>query len=328
MLERRPIAGTDLVVSQICLGSNMYGSQLNKADVDTLLDRFQVCRGNFIDTARCYGDWVPHLPRGAAERLIGAWLRDRRPKDFVIATKGGFSELRDMQSGAWKSTLRMTPEHITSDLLQSLEHLDVRAIDLYWVHVDDPSKPIEPIIDCMIEHRKAGRIRYFGLSNFSPQRIMAAQGYAHSLSEQGPVAIQPFWSLATPNVKEAAIQGYYRHFESGYRPFLEQGTAIVTYGSQSRGFFAKYEKDGEGMRQDVKAMFLNDSNLSKLEVLRRISKTRRIPIATLTTAYMTSQPKNVIPIVGASNLAQLEESVTAAAVKLTDAEIEELRACQ
>ncbi|MDX2276647.1 MAG: aldo/keto reductase [Hyphomonadaceae bacterium] len=324
MYEKRKLGATDLVVSQICLGSNQFGTALDQARTNDVLDAFASIGGNFIDTARGYGDWIPNAPKGASERAIGAWLKGKNRDDFVIATKGG---MVDMRAGDWAP--RVTPQHLALDLAESLEHLGVKSIDLYWVHVDDPSKPVEPLIEALIGHREAGRIRHFGLSNWSPQRVAAAQAHAQKLKVEGVVAVQPFWGLATPNIEAAQQQGYGAYFEDGYRPLLEQGMAIVPYGSQSRGFFAKLENEGEGgMREDVKAMFLNDANRRRLEMLKALAREHKTSLAAVTLSYMTSQPRNVFPIIGASSSAQVLETAAALKIKLNEAELQRLRTAE
>lgn len=322
MYEKRPLGRTDLIVSQICLGSNQFGTALDQGATNAVLDAFAALGGNFIDTARGYGDWIPNAPKGASERAIGAWLKSKKRDEFVIATKGGMMDLR---AGDWAS--RVTPEHINQDIGESLEHLGIETIDLYWVHVDDPSKPPEPLVDALVEQRSAGRIRHFGLSNWTLERVRAAQAHAQKLNVEGPIAVQPFWGLATPNTEAAQQQGYGSHFENGYRVLLDEGMPIVAYGAQSRGFFAKLDGEGEeAMRGDVKAMYLNEANRRRLEILKALSKNHGSTIAALTLSYMTSQGANVFPIIGASSPSQVEQTASALKIKLSGEELKRLSA--
>lgn len=321
MYEKRIFGQTQLVVSQVCLGSNQFGTALDQGQAGAILDAFVEVGGNFIDTARAYGDWIPSAPKGASERAIGAWLKGRNRSDLVIATKGGMMDLR---AGDWAQ--RVTAQHLNQDVSESLEHLGIDTIDLYWVHVDDPSQPVARIIDALVELQNAGRIKYFGLSNWAPERISEAQACARSLEVEAPVAVQPFWGLAVPNGEAAQHQGYGPYFEDGYRGLLEQGVPIVAYGAQSRGFFAKLDSQGEaGMREDVKAMFLNSSNRQRLETLRTLAKKYNASIAALTLSYMLSQPRNVFPIIGASSPGQVHEAALAASMKMSDSDLSALR---
>lgn len=320
MLSHVTLGSTSLTVSQLCYGTNMLGTAIDQAGANALLDRFVGLGGNFIDTARSYGDWIPDAPKGASERAIGAWLKGRRREDVVIATKGGFLDLR---VGDWRN--RVTPEDISSDLAESLEHLGVDTVDLYWLHSDNPQAPVEPLVDALIGHQKAGRIRYFGASNWSADRILAAQAYAKSIGHAGFAAVQPFWGLAEPNAEGAAAQGYGQYYEDGLRAAHEAGLPMAPYAGQSRGFFTKLAEGEAGLRDDLKAMYLNDANRARLKTVQALAAKHGVSINEIVLAYLTSQPLQTIPIIGASRPEQLDESVKAASLKLTPDELAQLR---
>ncbi|MHC3125981.1 aldo/keto reductase [Brevundimonas sp. GN22] len=322
MLKQTQLGRTDLTVSALCLGTNMFGTAYDQAKSTALLDAFVAKGGNFIDTARSYGDWIPDAPKGASERAIGEWLKGQDRSKLVIATKGGFF---DMRVGDWRP--RITPEDIAADLNESLEHLSVESIDLYWLHADNPSVPVEPIIDALIAHQKAGRIRYFGASNWSPERIEAAQAYAKSLGHDGFAAVQPFWGLATPNAEGAAAAGYGFYYEDGLQKVHSADLPMVPYAGQSRGVFAKLDQSGEdALRDDLKAMYLNDANRARLPVIQEIAKAKGVSVNDVVLAYLTSQPLQTVPIVGASSIEQLEETIAASAIVLSADELARLKA--
>lgn len=322
MLSHVTLGSTSLTVSQLCYGTNMLGTAIDQAGANALLDRFVGLGGNFIDTARSYGDWIPDAPKGASERAIGAWLKGRRREDVVIATKGGFLDLR---VGDWRN--RVTPEDISSDLAESLEHLGVDTVDLYWLHSDNPQAPVEPLVDALIGHQKAGRIRYFGASNWSADRILAAQAYAKSIGHAGFAAVQPFWGLAEPNAEGAAAQGYGQYYEDGLRAAHEAGLPMAPYAGQSRGFFSKLAADGEAaLRDDLKSMYLNDVNRTRLAAVKRVAQRHQADVNAVALAYLMDQPFQTIPIVGASRPDQLNETARAHGLKLSRDELAELTA--
>ncbi len=321
MLSKVALNNTDLVVSRLCYGTNMLGTAIDQAQANAILDRFTALGGNFLDTARSYGDWIPDAPAGASERAIGAWLKGKRREDLVVATKGGFFDLR---KGDWRN--RVTPDDIASDLSASLDHLGVDAIDLYWLHSDNPETSVGPILDALIEHQKAGRIRYFGASNWSAERIFEAQAYAKSVGHTGFAAVQPFWGLAEPNPEGAAAQGYGLYYDNGLRAVHQAGLTMIPYSGQSRGFFSKLVAGEPELREDMKAMYLNDANRERFAVVQRLAAKHRVGINEVVLAYLIGQPLQTIPIVGASRPEQLDESVKAVALKLTLDELAELRA--
>jgi aryl-alcohol dehydrogenase-like predicted oxidoreductase len=322
ILTKTNLAKTDLSVSRLCLGTNVYGTAIPQSGVDAILDRFAALGGNFIDTARSYGDWIPDAPKGASERAVGAWLKGKRRSDFVIATKGGFFDLR---AGDYRK--RVTPQDIAQDLAESLEHLQLDAIDLYWLHSDDESQPVATIIDALIEHQKAGRIKYFGASNWLPPRLIDAQQYARSIGHEGFVACQPFWGLAAPNREVAAVSGYGPYYEDGFAEIHAAGMTMIPYSAQSRGFFTKLAAGGElGLPDDLKGMYLNDVNRKRFAALRNLAERHAASVNDVALAYMTSQPLPTIPIIGASKPEQIADTVRATTLSLSSEELRWLTA--
>ena len=321
MLSKLTINGTDLAVSPLCYGTNMLGTAIDQDGANAILDCYAERGGNFIDTARSYGDWIPDAPAGASERAIGAWLKRVNRADFVIATKGGFF---DMRVGDWRP--RCTPEDIALDLSQSLDHLGIECVDLYWLHADNPAAPVEPIIDALLAHQAAGRIRTFGASNWSADRIAAANAYAASLGKQGFVASQPFWGLAKPDPEAAGQQGYAHYYEdSGYEALHVGGLAVIPYAAQSGGYFTKLAKGADQVPDGLKARYNHPANAARLAAAQALAAQHGVTINEIVLAYLTSQPHQTIPIFGASSPDQVKDSVKAAALTLTGDELAQLR---
>jgi aryl-alcohol dehydrogenase-like predicted oxidoreductase len=323
MLTKVQLQHTDLQVSRLCLGTNVYGTYVPQAQAHALLDAFAQAGGNFLDTARMYGDWTPEAPSGASERTVGAWLKGQRRADYVVATKGAGVDLR-----AGDYSPRVTPEAIAKDLQESLDHLQLDKIDLYWLHADDPSKPVEPIIDALAAHKTAGRIGWFGASNWRPERISEANAYARTIGSEGFVACQPFWGLATPNKEGAAAQGYGHYYEdAGFRELHAEGITMIPYAGQSRGVFTKMDEGGpEALPDALKGMYQNPENERRLPVLKEIAKAHGATLNQVVLAYLLSQPYPVIPIFGANRVEQIADSVQAADLKLAPEDVDWLRA--
>jgi aryl-alcohol dehydrogenase-like predicted oxidoreductase len=321
MLSKVTLDKTQLSVSRLCLGTNMFGTVFHQEQANEVLDTFVAAGGNFIDTARSYGDWIPGIPPGASERTIGAWLARRSRAGLVIATKGAYFDLR---AGTYAP--RVNPQCIKTDIAESLGHLQLDQIDLWWLHTDDPTQPVEALIDTLIREQQAGRIRYFGASNWSVERINAAQRYAKSIGHSGFVAIQPFWGLAIPNRDAATAQGYGPHYEDGYAAVHAAGLTMIPYAGQSRGFFTKLAAGGEAkLPEALAAMYLNDTNKRRAQAIQALAARRGVSVNEIVLAYLLSQPLPTIPIIGVSSPAQLEESLRAADLRLTEAELAQLR---
>jgi aryl-alcohol dehydrogenase-like predicted oxidoreductase len=319
MLDKVTLGRTDLLVSRLCYGTNMLGWMLDQGQSNAILDTFAELGGNFIDTARSYGDWAPDAPVGASERAVGAWLKTRRRDDFVIATKGAFF---DMRVGDYRN--RVTPADIASDLAQSLDHLGTDRIDLYFLHMDNPEARVEPIVEALIGHREAGRIRHFAASNWAADRIRAANAHAASLGQPGFAASETFWGLAVPDMAAAAQQGYVHYYEGEYEALHASGLPILAYAAQSGGYFTK-RASGAAVREDIAARYANPENDRRLAAVQKVAAARGVSINEVVLAYLLNQPHQTIPIFGGSSPEQVRDSVKAAALVLSAGELAELR---
>ena len=161
-MKKVKMNNTDIWVSEISYGTASLGLGGNIEEEYAMLDAFIDAGGNFIDTARVYSDWVPG-ERGRSERVLGEWLKARRhPNEIVIATKGGHPEFGEMHKS------RLTSEDVEHDIKLSLKGLGVERIDLYYLHRDDRSLPVEYIIDYLEHFRARGYIRYYACSYRMP----------------------------------------------------------------------------------------------------------------------------------------------------------------
>lgn len=318
MLAKTTLNATDLTVSQLCYGTNMLGWMLDQGQSNAILDRFCEFGGNFIDTARSYGDWMPDAPPGSSERAIGAWLRTRNRAGVVVATKGGMFDLR---AGDYRN--RCTPEDVNRDLAESLDHLGIDTIDLYFLHMDNPEASVEPIVEVLIGHRKAGRIRHYGASNWSAARISAANDYATSLGEPGFVASETFWGLARPDVQAADAQGYPHYYEGEYEALHAAGLPIIAYAAQSGGYFTKLANNA--VTGALAARYANPANAQRLVAVKAIAADRRVSINEVVLAYLLCQQHQTIPIFGGSSIDQIEASVKAVQLQLSADELNALR---
>src|SRR5947209_4894662 len=173
------LPGTDLTVSDLCLGGNVFGWTADEATSFALLDRFNDAVPStvqpFVDTAESYG-------AGESERILGAWMAARGNRDrMVVATKAS----------------RQGKEHplaageIAAAAERSLRNLRTDTIDLYYAHWDDPTTPLEETLRAFDELVRSGKVRYVAASNYSPDRLTEARGIAAELGLAPYVALQP-----------------------------------------------------------------------------------------------------------------------------------------
>jgi len=197
-MKRVRIPGTDLEVSALCYGLGSFGTSVRGEEADRLYAAYRESGGCFFDTAHCYSFWVEG-GLGAGERALGECLRRHGDRaEVVIATKGGHP---DAGPGYRRPDRYLAPEVIASDITESLDRLRVDAIDLYYLHRDDPRVPVREILGALNAEIARGRGRHLGASNWPTARIAGANDHAKARGLRGFVASQPQWSLAHSNAE-------------------------------------------------------------------------------------------------------------------------------
>ena len=232
-MKRIQLKNTDLHVSPICLGTVNFGTSVDSKTAKHQLESFFELGGNFIDTAHIYGDWVPGI-RGRSERIIGEYLNESGlRRDIVISTKGGHPDLSDMDLS------KISPEGVWKDLNESLEYLNTDYIDLYFLHRDNPGIPAGEFLDVLEEAKKQGKIRYYGCSNWTLNRIIEAENYAKKHNLTGFVCNQLMWSLADINSNGITDKTLVFMDEETYEHHKKTGMNTMAYTAAAKGYFTK-----------------------------------------------------------------------------------------
>ncbi len=311
--------GTALSPSVLCLGTADMGANISPADAVNLLDAFVDAGGTFIDTAEIYSDWVPG-EKSRSEKLIGEWLKARGHRaKLVLATKGAHPRLASMHVG------RMSRAEIEHDLNASLANLRTDVIDLYWLHRDDVTVAVADIIHSLNAQVRAGKIRYFGCSNWSAERIRAANSYAQQNGLHGFVANQPFWNLAAVTKDRLADATVEVMDEGIYAYHLESGLACVPWSSQANGYFQRSAAGTTHQMNDAhQRTYADPRNMLRAERSQRLARATGFSVTEVVLAYLLSQPFPVFPILGCRTLAQLHDSVRAHNKRLTQVQLREL----
>jgi aryl-alcohol dehydrogenase-like predicted oxidoreductase len=312
------IPNTDLVVSVICLGTGEAGANYDRAATFAMLDAFIEQGGNFVDTAHIYNDWIPG-EHSRSEKLLGTWMQARHNRSGVlVATKGAHPDLNHMQVG------RLSPVEIAADLEESLRFLQVEAIDLYWLHRDDAARPVEEIIATLEAQVRAGKIRYYGCSNWQLARIRAAQDYAAGGGAGGFAGVQNLWSLARPNLAEImrrdptlAVMD-----DDLWQYHRQTGLAAIPYTSQANGLFQKWETVGaEALPAGLARQYLSAETEGRYQRLKLLSRQTGLSTTQIGLGWLTGQPFATVPVVGPQSLAQLRDCLSAADVQLTPEQV-------
>ncbi|NLI60639.1 MAG: aldo/keto reductase [Clostridiales bacterium] len=311
-MKRIMLNNTDLSVSPLCMGTVHYGTAVNSEDAKEQLSRFIELGGNFIDTAHIYGDWVRGL-RGRSERVIGEWIKEtRRRSDIIISTKGAHPDiLLD------PSIPRVNPEAIENDLDESLDFLNTDYIDLYFLHRDDPSVPVEEILDTLEKARSEGKIRYYGCSNWTLPRIIEASNYAREQNIPGFVCNQLMWSLADINSRGVTDKTLVIMDEEIYDYHKKTGMNAMAYTSAARGYFSKLKQGGQ-IAQDIQAAYDTASNMQIFEELVNTADELNADIIQVEIAFLMNQEFPSIPLVSFSSIGQLEQGMGSCQLELDE----------
>lgn len=306
------IPSTELTVSAISLGTADMGASISRRTAFRLLDQYLEAGGNFIDTAKVYSDWIPGTS-STSEKLIGRWLRSRKLAGrVIIATKGAHPHLHSMH------VPRLSRLEIYSDIDASLQHLGLDCIDLYYLHRDDPHRPVQEIIDALHAVQKAGKVRAYACSNWRVERLQAANDYAASIGAAGFTASQVMWNLAVVDaeaigdptivVMDAAMHAYH----------CQSGLAAIPFSSQANGLFQKMaEGKFERLNRLHRRMYASPENPRRLERALTLARECNLTLSQVVLGYLLAQPFVTIPIIGSRNSAQLADSLSAADVQLT-----------
>lgn len=311
---------SNIQVSQIVLGTDVYGTDVSEQTSFELMDRYVALGGNTLDTARVYGTNGFGTP-SISELTIGKWLKARGGRDkLIISSKCAHPPVDHMDRS------RLSAKEIEQDIDENLMALQTDYIDILWLHRDDTSVAVEGIVDTLNRMVQKGKIRAFGGSNWTAPRFAAANEYAAASNQDGFCASQLKWSAAksSPNyvddptlVEMDAHQ--YAYYQSSKMP-------VFAYASQAKGFFYKYCKGGEeALSTKARQRYLCDHNLEVYRKLISLSEEYHTTLAAATIAALTSNTDfDTVAIVGCKNTAQLDDTMTGADSVLPYAQIKPL----
>ena len=283
--------------SVLCLGTVGLGFDFSQKQSNEILDAFVNLGGNFLDTARVYGDFAGGVC-GISERAVGNWLAARRNREqIIVGTKGGHPELSAMNVG------RLDRENLSDDIRRSLDDLMVDQVDIYWLHRDDVSRPVGEILETLNGFLQAGYTRFIGVSNWTTARIREANAYAAAHGMTGFCANQPQFSLARQEVMTDPT--LYQMDREMYEFHVETGMPCVSFSSQAKGFFIKLH-DGAEISDGAKRRFDSPGNRAIYARLLALSEETGYSVGALSLAYLTCNRFDIFPIVGVSRLSQVE----------------------
>jgi aryl-alcohol dehydrogenase-like predicted oxidoreductase len=313
-LQLRGIAST-LAVSRLVLGTDYFGSGVDREVAFQILDAYVAAGGNMLDTARCYADWVPG-GHGASERTIAQWLvRSGARARVLISTKGGHPRLDAMQRS------RISLEEVSRDLEESLKTLGIGCIDIYWLHRDDESQPVEKIMDMLAAVTSNGSVRAIGCSNWRAERLEAANQYAARQGISRFCASQLQWSLALSSAKAQEDETRVVMDPAELERYRRNRVPVIAYTSQAKGFFSRPLSGPHAANDKALRWFVNPANLARRQRVQELSQRTGLAATAIVLGYVLDNGIDAMALIGPRSLAQLQDSITAAERVLSAGEL-------
>ncbi|WP_158862027.1 aldo/keto reductase [Leifsonia sp. AG29] len=304
---RRTVGGSDLEVYPLSLGGNVFGWTADRGTSFTVLDQYLSAGGNFVDTADGYSAWVPGNTGGDSERILGEWFEARGNRDeVVLATK--VSQHPDFKG--------LAADNIRRAADASLERLRSDYIDLYYAHFDDETVPLEETVAALSGLVDAGKVRYIGISNYSPERIEEWFRITEREGLHRAVALQPHYNLVE------------RAYETRYRALAErENLGVMPYFALAAGFLTGKYRDGatvDSPRAQGAAKYLDETGRAVLSALDEVAAAHHASVATVALAWLAAQPTVTAPIASARTPEQLPDLLASVELELAAGELEVL----
>jgi aryl-alcohol dehydrogenase-like predicted oxidoreductase len=309
-MEYANLGRSGLKVSRICLGMMSYGDPnwrqwiLPEESGRPFIKCALEAGINFFDTSDMYS-------LGVSEQILGRAVRDFASRDsVVIATKAYFPMSDDVNDRG------LSRKHLMSAVDRSLARLGTDYIDVYQIHRDDPSTPIEETLRALDDIIRAGKVRYIGASSMAAWQFAKALYLADRRGWSRFVSMQNHYNLV------------YREEEREMLPLCrEEGIGVVPWSPLARGFLAGNRRSSDKgetarARTDKIAhdLYYRDSDFRIVERVVALAGQKGVTPAQIALAWLLHQPGVTAPIVGATKMDQLQQAIAALDVKLSDEE--------
>ena len=317
-MNYRQLGGTGLLVSELCLGTMIFGEESQRStppdEAERIIHSFLDAGGNHIDTANLYAG-------GRSEEIVGAAIQDHRDK-VILATKVRFS------MGDGPNDEGLSRYHIQQSVEASLRRLQTDVIDLLYMHCWDPITPIEESLLAFDDLVRSGKVRYIGVSNFRAWQLMKALGLSDKNGWVKFVAAQYQYSLVERNIEPEILD-----------LCAVESIGLVPWGPLGGGFLTgKYRQDRqpespeEGriavMEDDTEESWVNrntDRNWQIMDVMDEIVLSYEgATHSQVALKWLLKQPTVASVIVGVRTMEQLEDNLGALNLELSADEFQRL----
>ncbi|HTH07215.1 MAG TPA: aldo/keto reductase [Ilumatobacteraceae bacterium] len=301
---------TGLRVSELCLGTMTFGLQCDEDTSFSIMDAAFDAGIDFLDTADVYPLGGEGEIRGRTEEIVGKWMKGKRDQ-VVIATKC----VGPMGGKPWH--VGMSRKHVLDAIDESLRRLQTDYVDLYQLHADDPSTPLDEVLGALDTVVQSGRARYVGVSNWLAYRLALAVGRSEARGLVRFDSVQPRYNLL------------FRQIERELLPLcLDEGIGVIPYNPIAGGLLSGKHRGASaepeaGTRFTLgnagpvyRQRYWHDREFETVEALRGLADEAGMSLVTLAVGWVAAHPAVTAPIIGASRPDQLADSVAATETKL------------
>ncbi|MBR9920467.1 MAG: aldo/keto reductase [Bacteroidetes bacterium] len=307
----RKLGDTHIETAPIILGGNVFGWTIDEKQSFEILDSFLDLGFNTIDTADMYSVWADGNQGGESETIIGKWMKSRGNRDKVnIITKVG--------SDLGQGHKDLSASYISEAVDKSLHRLQTDRIDLYLSHFDDERTPVEETLQTYDKLVQAGKVRYIGASNFSPERLQESLDASRKNGWAKYQVYQPEYNL------------YDRAgFEESTSPICQkEKLGVINYFSLASGFLTGKYRDKSDRSKSVRGSkvekYLNDKGHRILHALDSISQKHNTTQAAVSLAWLMESPLITAPIASATQKHHLEAFAEAVKTNLSKEDMDVL----
>jgi aryl-alcohol dehydrogenase-like predicted oxidoreductase len=306
-MNKRKLGNTDLLISNLALGGNVFGWTIDEKKSFEILDAFVAAGGNFIDTANYYSRWGSGKG-GESETIIGNWMKQRgNRKDLIIATKVG----HDMGEGK----KGLSKNYILNAVEESLSRLKTDYIDLYQSHKDDASVSVEEPLEAYKELIEQGKVGFIGASNFTAARFNEALELSARHNLPRYESLQPHYNLCVRDIFEGELEDL----------CLKYNIGVISYFSLASGFLSgKYRSMADtdkSIRGAGVSKYMNEKGFSLLQVMDDLANKHQVATAAIAIAWLLARPAVTAPIASATSVEQLKELINGTKLQLSRDEI-------
>jgi aryl-alcohol dehydrogenase-like predicted oxidoreductase len=316
-MEYRRLGNSGAIVTAYCLGTMTFGAESDEATSFRIMDDYVEGGGNFFDTADVYST-------GTSEEIIGRWLKQKAgmADSLVIATKGRFP------MGNGPNDIGLSRKHLGVALDASLKRLGVERIDLYQMHAWDALTPLEETLRFLDDSIRAGKIAYYGFSNFLGWQLTKAVWMAKANGYQPPVTLQPQYNLMVRDIEHEVVPAC-----------LDAGIGLLPWSPLAGGWLSgKYQRDqmptgatrlGENPKRGMEAYEKRNASATTWEIIgavEDVAKVHNVSMAQVALAWLAAQPAVTSVILGARTTEQLKDNMAAGELVLTHEDIAKLSA--